>query len=70
MRVAVTLLALFFSVVVVSAREEKTNCATGMIKHSLINLLIVTKFSLMVFKKMHEVFNAKLTTLVVHLRGV
>ena len=40
MRVAVTLLTLFFSAVVVPARAEKTNCATGMIKHLLTNLLI------------------------------
>lgn len=38
MRVAVTLLALFFFVVVVSAREEKTNCATGSTKESKENI--------------------------------
>ena len=40
MRVAVTLLTLFFFLVVVPAREEKTNCATGMIRYLLTNLLI------------------------------
>lgn len=66
MWVVVILLVLFFFVVVVLVREEKINCVIGMIKYLLINLLIVIKFLLMVFKKMYEVFNVKLSNLVVY----